>query len=80
MVGWTHLVLHQVQRRPAMSAGKGDAPRPVNAELYGQNYEDIFRKPNAETRIKLLKLISNYQQTTETNESEIKDNTGKSDK
>jgi hypothetical protein len=27
-----------------MSAGKGDSPRPVNAEVYGQNYEDIFRK------------------------------------
>jgi hypothetical protein len=27
-----------------MSAGKGDTPRPVNAEVYGQNYEDIFRK------------------------------------
>jgi hypothetical protein len=25
-------------------AGKGDTPRPVNAEVYGQNYEDIFRK------------------------------------
>jgi len=27
-----------------MSAGKGDTPRPVNAEVYGKNYEDIFRK------------------------------------
>ena len=35
-----------------MSAGKGDTPRPVNAEVYGQNYEDIFRKdkpPTTET-------------------------------
>lgn len=47
-----------------MSAGKGDTPRPVNAEVYGQNYDDIFRKP----------------QTTENNESEAKDNTGTSDK
>ena len=27
-----------------MSAGKGDSPRPVNAEVYGKHYEDIFRK------------------------------------
>jgi hypothetical protein len=33
-----------MERRKAMSAGKGDSPRPVNAEVYGQNYEDIFRK------------------------------------
>jgi len=43
MVGWDDLVLPPVQRRSAMS-GKGDTPRPVNAEVYGQNYEDIFRK------------------------------------
>ncbi len=74
MVGWSDLVLSSVQRRCSMSAGKGDTPRPVNAEVYGQNYEDIFRKPNAETRIKLLRLISNYQQTTETNETKNTDN------
>jgi hypothetical protein len=33
-----------MERRKAMSAGKGDSPRPVNAEVYGQHYEDIFRK------------------------------------
>ena len=44
-----------------MSAGKGDTPRPVNAEIYGQNYEDIFRKPSTEARIKLLELIGNYE-------------------
>jgi hypothetical protein len=47
-----------------MSAGKGDAPRPVNTEVYGQNYNDIFRKT----------------QTTESNECKTKNNTGKSDK
>lgn len=25
-------------------SGKGDTPRPVNPEVYGQNYDDIFRK------------------------------------
>lgn len=28
-----------------MSAGKGDTPRPVDAKAYGENYDDIFRKP-----------------------------------
>ena len=28
-----------------MSAGKGDTPRPVDAKTYGENYDDIFRKP-----------------------------------
>ena len=27
-----------------MSAGKGDTYRPVNAETYGSNYDNIFRK------------------------------------
>lgn len=27
-----------------MSAGKGDTPRLVNAEIYGTNYNNIFRK------------------------------------
>ena len=27
-----------------MSAGKGDAPRPVNLDVYAENYEAIFRK------------------------------------
>lgn len=44
-----------------MSAGKGDTPRPVNAEVYGKNYEDIFRKDK--------------QQTIETNETKDTDNT-----
>ena len=43
-----------------MSAGKGDTPRPVNAEVYGQNYDDIFRKT----------------QTTETNESKNQSDNG----
>jgi hypothetical protein len=34
-----------------MSAGKGDSPRPVNAEVYGQNYEDIFRKQDVPQEI-----------------------------
>ena len=25
-------------------AGKGDAPRPVNLQVYQDNYEEIFRK------------------------------------
>lgn len=25
-------------------AGKGDAPRPVNLDVYSENYEAIFRK------------------------------------
>ena len=45
MVGCACLGNHRMERRSAMSAGKGDAPRPVNAEVYGQNYNDIFRKP-----------------------------------
>ena len=28
-----------------MSAGKGDTPRPVDSKTYGENYDDIFRKP-----------------------------------
>ena len=28
-----------------MGAGKGDSPRPVDAKVYGENYDDIFRKP-----------------------------------
>ena len=31
-------------------AGKGDSPRPVNPTVYGQNYDDIFRKPQPETK------------------------------
>ena len=31
--------------RCCMSAGKGDTPRPVDAKVYGENYDDIFRKP-----------------------------------
>lgn len=27
-----------------MSAGKGDSLRPVDAKIYGQNYDNIFRK------------------------------------
>ena len=46
-----------------MSAGKGDTPRPVNAEIYAQNYEDIFRKEKP--------------QPTETNETENTDDTSK---
>jgi hypothetical protein len=57
MVGWDDLVLPPVQRRCSVS-GKGDTPRPVNAEVYGQNYEDIFRKDKP--------------QTTEPNETENK--------
>jgi len=32
-------------------SGKGDTPRPVNAEVYGQNYEDIFRKQDVPQEI-----------------------------
>lgn len=31
-----------------MSAGKGDTPRPVDAKVYGENYDSIFRKPQPE--------------------------------
>ena len=67
MVGWADMVLHSVQRRCSVSAGKGDTPRPVNAEVYGQNYdyEDIFRKDKP--------------QTTETNETKHTDDTSKGD-
>jgi hypothetical protein len=27
-----------------MSAGKGDTPRPVDFKVYGENYDNIFRK------------------------------------
>jgi hypothetical protein len=27
-----------------MGAGKGDTPRPVDAKIYGENYDNIFRK------------------------------------
>lgn len=27
-----------------MSAGKGDAPRPVNGDKFRSNYDDIFKK------------------------------------
>ena len=47
-----------------MSAGKGDTPRPVNAEVYGQNYDDIFRKDKPQTT---------------TNETENTDDTSKGD-
>jgi hypothetical protein len=43
-------------------AGKGDSPRPVNPTVYGQNYDDIFRKPQPETK-----------PTEQTNETENKD-------
>lgn len=29
-----------------MSAGKGDAPRPVSGPKYRQNFDQIFRKKN----------------------------------
>jgi hypothetical protein len=44
-----------------VSAGKGDTPRPVNAEAYGKNHEDIFRKDKPPT--------------TETNETKNTDDT-----
>jgi len=50
-----------MEGRPAMSAGKGDSTRPVNADVYGKNYEDIFRKDKP--------------QTTETNETKNTDGT-----
>lgn len=64
MVGWADMVLHSVQRRCSVSAGKGDTPRPVNAEVYGQNYDDIFRKDKPQTT---------------TNETENTDDTSKGD-
>ena len=35
-----------------MSAGKGDAPRPVNGDKFRSNYENIFKnkKPNEKTK------------------------------
>lgn len=42
-------------------AGKGDSPRPVNPTVYGQNYDDIFRKDKPETK------------PEQTNETENKD-------
>lgn len=33
-----------------MSAGKGDAPRPVNLDVYTENYEAIFRKMSREEK------------------------------
>ena len=47
-------------RRLAVSAGKGDTPRPVDAKVYGENYDDIFRKPQPQP------------QPTEQNETENK--------
>ena len=32
-----------------VSAGKGDAPRPVDQTKYGENYENIFRKTTCQT-------------------------------
>jgi hypothetical protein len=43
-----------------MGAGKGDTPRPVDAKTYGENYDDIFRKPQPQP------------QPTEQNETENK--------
>jgi len=43
-----------------VSAGKGHTPRPVDAKAYGENYDDIFRKPQP-------------QPTEQTNETENKD-------
>ena len=33
-----------------MSAGKDDTPRPVNSTVYGENYDDIFRKDKPEPK------------------------------
>ena len=33
-----------------MSAGKGDTPRPVDAKVYGENYDAIFRKDKPEQK------------------------------
>jgi hypothetical protein len=33
-----------MERRPAVSAGKGDTPRPVDGDAYRDNYEAAFRK------------------------------------
>jgi len=33
-----------------MSAGKGDAPRPVSLQVYLENYEAIFRKMSRENK------------------------------
>ena len=35
-----------------MSAGKGDTPRPVNPTIYGNNYNDIFRKDECQSKTK----------------------------
>ena len=34
-----------------MSAGKGDKYRPVNAKVYGENYDSIFRKNLAKDEV-----------------------------
>ena len=44
-----------------MSAGKGHTPRPVDPTVYGPNYDDIFRKPQLETKPEQ----TNVQETTD---------------
>lgn len=41
-----------------MSAGKGDTLRPVDAKIYGQNYDNIFRKTECQTTLKTTDLES----------------------
>jgi len=36
-----------------MSAGKGSTQRPVDAKIYGENYESIFRKTKCQTTPKI---------------------------
>ena len=33
-------------RRPDMSAGKGDSPRPIDGGKYRENWDRIFRRKN----------------------------------
>lgn len=42
-----------------MSAGKGDARRPTNNKVYGENYDKIFRKDSDASNKKKESLKAN---------------------
>jgi hypothetical protein len=42
--GAPKLVSNEAYRKDFASAGKGDAPRPIDKKKYDENYDNIFRK------------------------------------
>ena len=56
-----------------MSAGKGDAPRPVAGELFRQNYDQIFLRNREKTLASMSAFVHTcpHQPTAATTPSDV---------